>query len=231
MGFLIEKELEFLCEKLAEPSRPFVVILGGAKVSDKIEVITALLEKADSLIIGGAMAFTFLHAQGYGMGRSLLEVDKSDLALEILAKAKAKGVRILLPSDTRVTREFREGAETKVTSVYEDGGEIEEDWEGIDIGDVTIKRFCDEVATAGTIVWNGPMGVFEISSFSEGTRKVAEAVAQSEALTIVGGGDSVTAVKKYNLGERMSFISTGGGASLELLEGKDLPGVAALTNL
>ena len=231
MGFLIEKELEFLCEKLTEPSRPFVVILGGAKVSDKIEVITALLEKADSLIIGGAMAFTFLHAQGYGMGRSLLEVDKSDLALEILAKAKAKGVRILLPSDTRVTREFREGAETKVTSVYEDGGEIEEDWEGIDIGDVTIKRFCDEVATAGTIVWNGPMGVFEISSFSEGTRKVAEAVAQSEALTIVGGGDSVTAVKKYNLGERMSFISTGGGASLELLEGKDLPGVAALTNL
>ncbi|HBM76903.1 MAG TPA: phosphoglycerate kinase [Verrucomicrobiales bacterium] len=231
MGFLIERELEFLCDKLAAPSRPFVVILGGAKVSDKIEVITSLLEKADSLIIGGAMAFTFLHAQGHRMGKSLLEIDKTDLALEILAKAKAKGVRILLPSDTRVTREFREGAETKVTKKYEDGGEIEEDWEGIDIGEVTIERFCDEVATAGTIVWNGPMGVFEISSFEKGTKKVAEAVAESEALTIVGGGDSVTAVKKYELGERMSFISTGGGASLELLEGKELPGVAALSNL
>ena len=165
------------------------------------------------------------------MGKSLLEIDKADLALEILAKAKAKGVRILLPSDTRVTREFKEGAETKVTLKYADGGEIEEDWEGIDIGDDTIGRFCEEVATAGTIVWNGPMGVFEISSFAEGTKKVAEAVAESEALTIVGGGDSVTAVKKYDLGERMSFISTGGGASLELLEGKDLPGVAALSNL
>ena len=231
MGFLIERELEFLCDKLETPSRPFVVILGGAKVSDKIEVITSLLEKADSLIIGGAMAFTFLHALGHKMGKSLLEIDKADLALEILAKAKAKGVRILLPSDTRVTREFKEGAETKVTLKYADGGEIEEDWEGIDIGDDTIGKFCEEIATAGTIVWNGPMGVFEISSFAEGTKKVAEAVAESEALTIVGGGDSVTAVKKYDLGERMSFISTGGGASLELLEGKDLPGVAALSNL
>jgi len=231
MGFLIERELEFLCDKLSAPARPFVVILGGAKVSDKIEVITSLLEKADSLIIGGAMAFTFLHAQGHQMGKSLLEIDKADLALEILAKAKAKDVRILLPSDTRVTREFREGAETKITPKYAEGGEIDEDWEGIDIGDDTIARFCEEIATAGTIVWNGPMGVFEISSFEEGTKKVAEAVAKSEALTIVGGGDSVTAVKKYDLGESMSFISTGGGASLELLEGKDLPGVVALSDL
>ena len=231
MGFLIERELEFLCEKLASPERPFVVILGGAKVSDKIEVITALLEKADCLIIGGAMANTFLHAQGYSMGNSLLEGDKSGLALDILSKAEAKGVRILLPVDTRMTREFKEGAETKVTAPYSEGGEVEDGWEGIDIGDRAIEEFCSEIAAARTIVWNGPMGVFELDSFEKGTREVAQAVADSGALTIVGGGDSVTAVKKYNLGDSMSFISTGGGASLELLEGKELPGVAALTDI
>ena len=231
MGFLIERELEFLCDKLESPERPFVVILGGAKVRDKIEVIAALLEKADALIIGGAMANTFLHAQGHRMGNSLLEADKSELALDILAKAEAKGVRILLPADTRATREFKEGAETKVTAPYAEGGEVENDWEGIDIGDLAIEEFCAEISAAGTIVWNGPMGVFELNSFEKGTKAVARAVADSGALTIVGGGDSVTAVKKYNLGDSMSFISTGGGASLELLEGKELPGVAALTDV
>ena len=231
MGFLIERELKFLCDKLESPERPFVVILGGAKVSDKIEVISALLEKADALIIGGAMANTFLHAQGHRMGNSLLEADKSELALDILAKAEVKGVRILLPADTRATREFKEGAETKVTAPYAEGGEVGDGWEGIDIGDLAIEEFCAEIAAAGTIVWNGPMGVFELNSFEKGTKEVARAVADSGALTIVGGGDSVTAVKKYNLGDSMSFISTGGGASLELLEGKELPGVAALTDI
>lgn len=229
MGFLIERELEFLCEKLESPERPFVVILGGAKVSDKIEVITALLEKADSLIIGGAMANTFRRAQGFEMGKSLLEEDKLELALEILAKAEAKGVKILLPADTRITEEFKEGAATKCTPAYADGGGVDEGWEGIDIGDRAIEEFCAEVAKARTIIWNGPMGVFEIDSFQAGTKAVAEAVATSGALTIVGGGDSVTAVKKYGLGDAMSFISTGGGASLELLEGKQLPGVVALS--
>lgn len=229
MGFLIERELEFLCEKLESPERPFVVILGGAKVSDKIEVITALLEKADSLIIGGAMANTFRRAQGFEMGKSLLEEDKLELALEILAKAEAKGVKILLPADTRITEEFKEGAATKCTPAYTDGGGVDEGWEGIDIGDRAIEEFCAEVAKARTIIWNGPMGVFEIDSFQAGTKAVAEAVATSGALTIVGGGDSVTAVKKYGLGDAMSFISTGGGASLELLEGKQLPGVVALS--
>ncbi len=218
MGFLIERELEYLCDKLENPERPFVVILGGAKVSDKIEVITALLEKADCLIIGGAMANTFLHAKGHRMGGSLLEADKSALALDILSKAEAKGVKILLPADTRITREFKEGAETRVTAPYAEGGEVEDGWEGIDIGDVAIREFCAEVAGAGTIVWNGPMGVFELSSFEKGTKALAQAVADSGALTLVGGGDSVTAVKKYNHGGSMSFISTGGGASLELLE-------------
>jgi phosphoglycerate kinase len=231
MGFLIERELEFLCDKLANPESPFLVILGGAKVSDKIEVITALLEKADSFLIGGAMANTFRKAQGHEMGGSLLEADKLDLALEIIAKAKARGVKFLLPADTRITREFKDGAETKVTAPYAEGGGVDEGWEGIDIGDKAIEEFCAEVARAKTIVWNGPMGVFEINSFEKGTRAVAQAVADVEAVTIVGGGDSVTAVKKYGLEDRMSFISTGGGASLELLEGKELPGVAAITTV
>lgn len=231
MGFLIERELEFLMEKLEEPERPFLVVLGGKKVSDKIEVITALLDKADAFIVGGAMAYTFLKAQGYEVGKSLVENDKLDLALEILAKAKEKGVKFLLPVDSRTTQEFEDGAETRVSSPYAQGGGIDADWEGIDIGDASIGEFCAEVAKAKTIVWNGPMGVFEMSSFEKGTKSVAEAVADVDALTIVGGGDSVTAVKKYNLGDAMSFISTGGGASLELLEGKELPGVTALTDV
>ncbi len=231
MGFLIERELDFLCEKLVDPGRPFLVILGGKKVSDKIEVITALLEKADVFIVGGAMAYTFLKAQGFEVGDSLVEEEKIGLAREILSKAADKGVKFLLPADSRVTKEFREGADTKVTEAYSAGGGIADGWEGIDIGDRAIEEFSAEIRKARTVVWNGPMGVFEMSSFEKGTREVARAVAASNALTIVGGGDSVTAVKKYDLGDRMSFISTGGGASLELLEGKKLPGVAALTDL
>ena len=231
MGFLIERELEFLSKKLESPERPFLVVLGGKKVSDKIEVITALLEKADSFLVGGAMAYTFLKAQGHEVGDSLVEDDKLELALEILAKAKEKEVTFLLPADSRLTQEFKEGAETRVSTPYRDGGSIEAGWEGIDIGDQAIEEFCAEVGRAKTIIWNGPMGVFELTSFEKGTKEVAQAIAEADALTIVGGGDSVTAVKKYNLDDAMSFISTGGGASLELLEGKELPGVAALSEI
>jgi 3-phosphoglycerate kinase len=230
MGLLMERELEYLDGKLQDPEKPFLVIMGGAKVSDKIQVITALMEKADAFLIGGAMANTFRKAQGYKTGNSRVEADKLDLALDILAKAEAKGVRFLLPADTRVTQEFREGAETQVTAPYEHGGETPDGWEGIDIGDVAIAEFCEEIAKAKTIIWNGPMGVFEIESFARGTLAIAEAMAKSDAVTIVGGGDSVTAVNQFGLDDKMTFISTGGGASLELLEGKILPGVAALTD-
>lgn len=230
MGFLMARELEYLVEKLANPARPFLVIMGGAKVSDKIQVITALMEKADAFLIGGAMANTFRKAQGYETGGSRVEADKLDLALEILAKAEAKGVRFLLPADTRITREFKEGAETKSSGIWGQGGATPSDWEGIDIGDQAITEFIKEIANAKTIIWNGPMGVFELDAFGKGTRAVADAMATSDAVTIVGGGDSVTAVNQYGLESKMTFISTGGGASLELLEGKTLPGVAALTN-
>jgi 3-phosphoglycerate kinase len=228
MGFLIELELEYLHGRLETPERPFLVIMGGAKVSDKIQVITALMEKADAFIIGGAMAYTFRKAQGYTTGGSRVENDKLELALDILRKAEEKGIRFLLPADTRVTQEFREGAPTEVTGIYGQGGGIEDGWEGIDIGDAAIAEFKTEIARAKTIIWNGPMGVFEIDSFATGTKAIAEAMAASTAVTIVGGGDSVTAVKKFGLEDQMTFISTGGGASLELLEGKILPGVACL---
>ncbi len=230
MGFLMERELEYLDGKLQNPERPFLVIMGGAKVSDKIQVITALMEKADAFLIGGAMANTFRKAQGYQVGNSRVEADKLDLALDILALAKSKGVSFLLPADTRVTQEFKEGAETKVTDPYEKGGFTPEGWEGIDIGDVAIEEFTAEIAKAKTMIWNGPMGVFELDSFAKGTKAVAQAMADSSGVTIVGGGDSVTAVNKFGLDDQMTFISTGGGASLELLEGKELPGVAALSN-
>ena len=230
MGFLMARELEYLVGKLESPEKPFLVIMGGAKVSDKIQVIGALMEKADAFIIGGAMANTFRKAQGYDTGNSRVEADKLELALEILANAKAKGVRFLLPADTRVTQEFKEGAETKCTAPYEDGGATPEGWEGIDIGDVAIDEFVAEIAKARTMIWNGPMGVFELDSFAKGTRAVAEAMAANDGVTIVGGGDSVTAVNKFGLDDKMTFISTGGGASLELLEGKALPGVAALSD-
>jgi 3-phosphoglycerate kinase len=229
MGFLMERELEYLVGKLENPERPFLVIMGGAKVSDKILVINALMDKADAFLIGGAMANTFRKAQGYHTGNSRVEADKLDLALDILKNAEAKGVRFLLPADTRVTQEFKEGAETKCTEPYEKGGETPDGWEGIDIGDVAIGEFVEEVAKAKTILWNGPMGVFELDSFAKGTKAIAEALAANTGVTIVGGGDSVTAVNKFGLDDKMTFISTGGGASLELLEGKQLPGVAALS--
>jgi phosphoglycerate kinase len=229
-GFLLDRELEYLDGKLQNPEKPFLVIMGGAKVSDKIQVISKLMEKADAFLIGGAMANTFRKAQGYNTGNSRVEADKLDLALDILAAAEAKGVRFLLPADTRITQEFKEGAETKVTGVYGQGGETPEGWEGIDIGDVAIDEFVAEVAKAKTIIWNGPMGVFELDSFAKGTKAIAEAMAANTGTTIVGGGDSVTAVNKFGLDDKMTFISTGGGASLELLEGKVLPGVAALSD-
>jgi 3-phosphoglycerate kinase len=229
MGFLIESELEYLEVKLQNPERPFLVIMGGSKVSDKIQVISALMEKADAFLIGGAMANTFRKAQGYETGDSRVESDKLDLALSILAKAKEKGVEFLLPADTRITQEFKDGATTQVTGIYGQGGGVDAGWEGIDIGDVAIKEFEAEIAKAKTIIWNGPVGVFEIENFAYGTKAIAEAMAKSDAVTIVGGGDSVTAVNKFGLDDKMTFISTGGGASLELLEGKTLPGVAALS--
>ena len=231
MGFLMARELEYLHGKLQNPERPFLVVMGGAKVSDKIQVIAALMEKADSFLVGGAMANTFRKAQGYKTGNSRVEADKLDLALDILEKAKAKGVKFLLPADTRVTQEFKDGAETKVTGEYSKGGETPDGWEGIDIGDLAIQEFSEEIAKARTIIWNGPMGVFEIPSFAKGTRAIGEAMAKSDGVTIVGGGDSVTAVNQFGLDDDMTFISTGGGASLELLEGKVLPGVAALTEV
>ncbi|RFC47403.1 MAG: phosphoglycerate kinase [Verrucomicrobia bacterium] len=227
-GFLIERELEYLAGKLENPARPFVVIMGGKKVSDKIEIITSLLPKANTFLIGGAMAYTFLKAQGHQVGKSLVEADKLDLALDILKKAAEHNVRFLLPVDSRHTAEFKEGAETQVCAPFSEGGFIPADREGIDIGDRAIEVFKAEIASAGTILWNGPMGVFEIEAFAKGTRAVAEAVAASSAVSIIGGGDSVTAINKFGLGDRVTFMSTGGGASLELLEGKVLPGIAAL---
>ncbi len=228
MGFLMERELKYLREELEDPARPFLVILGGAKVSGKIDVITALLEKADSFIIGGAMANTFLKAQGVPIGESLVEDEKLDLALEILKQAEQQGVRFLLPANGLETDEFKAGAATRETPRYGPGAGVSEGWQGIDIGQEAIVEFKDEIAKAKTIVWNGPMGVFEIDEFAKGTEAIARAVAASGATAIIGGGDSVTAVNKFGVADQMTFISTGGGASLELLEGKELPGIAAL---
>lgn len=230
MGFLMARELEYLVDKLDHAERPFLVIMGGAKVSDKIQVISALMEKADAFIIGGAMAYTFRKAQGHEVGKSLVENDKLDLALDLLKQAEDKGIRFLIPADTRITQEFKEGAETRVIAPYAEGGSIPADWEGIDIGDQAITEFSREITSAKTILWNGPMGVFEIDTFAAGTKAIAQAVAESDAVSIVGGGDSVTAVNKFGVDDQMTFISTGGGASLELLEGKQLPGVAALSD-
>ena len=231
MGFLMERELEYLDGKLQNPERPFLVIMGGAKVSDKIQVITALMEKADAFLIGGAMANTFRKAQGYQTGNSRVEADKLDLALNILAMAKEKGVSFLLPADTRVTQEFKEGAETKVTDPYDKGGFTPEGSEGIDIGDVAIDEFCAEVAKAKTMIWNGPMGVFETGFLRQGH----QGDRRSDGRQPTASPSSAAAIpslrlNKFGLDDKMTFISTGGGASLELLEGKELPGVAALTN-
>lgn len=225
MGLLMEKELKYLIDELAEPKRPFIVILGGAKVSTKITVIKSLMEKADTILIGGAMGYTFAKSEGIETGKSLVEADKLDLAREIVGLAKQKGVKLLLPVDSLQTQEIKAGAATRTT----DGRAISEGWEGVDIGPGTIELYKEEIASAGTVLWNGPVGIFEIPDFAKGTRALAEAIAESNAVSIVGGGDSVTAVKQFGLADKMTFISTGGGASLELLEGRELPGVAALT--
>ena len=230
MGFLIERELEYLEGKLENPEKPFVVIMGGAKVSDKIEVLSKLMEKADTFLIGGAMANTFLAAEGYDLGASKIEGDKLDLAREILAAAKAKGVKFLLPADVRVAMKFEDGAETFCTAPFAEGGKVPEGGMAIDIGDKAIEEFSAIIKDAKTVLWNGPMGVFEMDCFAKGTKEVAEALADSSAISIVGGGDSVTAAKKFKVQDKLSFCSTGGGASLELLEGKVLPGVGALTD-
>lgn len=230
MGFLMERELKYLKGELEKPEQPFLVVLGGAKVSGKIGVIKALMEKAETILIGGAMANTFWKAQGVPVGSSRVENDKLDLARELLALARQKGVNFLLPVDALETQEIRAGAPTKNTGrVLPDHG-IRDGWQAVDIGHATIALFKDEIAKAKTILWNGPVGIFEIPDFAEGTFALAEAIAQSKAVTIIGGGDSVTAVKQAGLADKMTFISTGGGASLELLEGKELPGVASLTD-
>ena len=227
-GMLMEKELEYMGKALTEPSKPFVAILGGAKVSDKIEVIDNLLGKVDALLIGGGMAYTFLKAKGQEIGKSLVEADKIDVAKEALAKAEAKGVRFLLPVDHVLADKFAPDAKTQL---FSGDGPFPADWMALDIGPETIKLFSEEIAEARTIVWNGPMGVFEMPAFAAGTTKVAKAVAKnSEAISIIGGGDSVAAVKQAGVADQITHISTGGGASLEFLEGKKLPGVEALTN-
>ncbi len=226
MGLLMEKELKYLQGELANPARPFVVILGGSKVSDKIGVIKSLMEKADVFLIGGAMAYTFDAARSISVGNSRVEADKLDLAREILDLAKARNVKFLLPVDSIETQEIKAGATIRATK--ERAG-VSDGWMGVDIGPVTVERYKVEIARAQTVLWNGPMGIFEIAEFSNGTFSVARALAECEGISIIGGGDSVTAVQQSGLAEQMTFLSTGGGASLELLEGKVLPGVAALT--
>ena len=223
-GYLIQKELEFLGNAVNNPVRPCVAILGGSKVSSKISVINNLLEKVDTLIIGGGMAYTFMKALGHSVGDSLLEADYIDYAKEMMAKAEEKGVKLLIPVDTVVAQEFSNDVPFK-TAV---AGTIEDGWMGLDIGEKTIALYKDALKDAKTVVWNGPMGVFEMSNFAKGTNAIAQMLAELDAVTIIGGGDSVAAVNQAGLGDKMSHISTGGGASLEFLEGKELPGIAAL---
>ena len=226
-GFLIKKELAYLGEKTANPERPFTVILGGAKVSDKIKVIDALLEKADTIIIGGAMAYTFALAEGRTVGESLSEVEHIETAKAALEKAKAKGVRFILPADNLAVKDLDFGAGSFSDSQYFEGN-IEDGWEGVDIGPKSIELFKEAVASAKTVLWNGPMGIFEIDACNKGTFAVAETIAGSDAISIIGGGDSVKAIKMSGFSDCVTFMSTGGGASLEFLEGRELPGVSAL---
>ena len=223
-GFLIEKELKFLGNAINNPERPFVAILGGAKVSDKIGVIDSLLDKVDTLMIGGGMAYTFFKAQGYNVGNSLCEVEKTDLALEEMKKAKEKGVKLLLPIDTKIGKEFKPDTESKTVAWTE----IPDEWEGFDIGEKTIEMFKKELQNAKTVIWNGPLGLFEFDQFAIGTNEIAKTLADLDATTIIGGGDSAAAVTKAGLADKMTHISTGGGASLEFLEGKKLPGIECL---
>jgi len=225
-GFLMAREIDYFDRALISPDRPFLAILGGAKVSDKIPAIENLLTRVDALLIGGAMAYTFLHARGVAVGSSRVEMDLTDLSRELIERAAARGVDLVLPLDHLCGREFDEATEQRTT----DGVEIPDGWMGLDIGPRTIESFRERIASAGTVIWNGPLGVFEWDRFSRGTRKVAEACVGADALTIVGGGDSAAAAKKFGLVKRFSHVSTGGGASLALLEGKELPGVAVLTD-
>ncbi|HLR34323.1 MAG TPA: phosphoglycerate kinase [Tissierellales bacterium] len=226
VGFLVQKEIEVMGKALDNPDRPFLAILGGAKVSDKIGVIENLINKVDSIIIGGGMSYTFLKAKGLEVGESILEADKVNLARELMKKAEEKGVELLLPLDIVVAKEFKN--DTKFKTVKSD--EIPVDMMGMDIGEETIKLFSDAIRKSKTIVWNGPVGVFEMANFKEGTDAIAKAMAETDGITIVGGGDSASAVEKAGFQDKMTHISTGGGASLEFLEGKALPGIAAISN-
>jgi len=225
-GYLIQKEIGVMGKALADPARPFVAILGGAKVSDKIGVIQNLLDKCDTLIVGGGMAYTFFAAKGFAVGNSLCETDKIDLAKEMMAKAEAKGVKFLLPIDNKLGKEYDENTDSR----YVDSDNIPDGWMGLDIGPKTIELFSNAIKGAGTVVWNGPMGVSEWKNFAAGTEAVAAAVAESGAVSIIGGGDSAEAVERLGFGPKMTHISTGGGASLEFLEGLELPGIACLMN-
>lgn len=225
-GYLIQQEIGVMGKALADPARPFVAILGGAKVSDKIGVITNLIDKVDTLIIGGGMAYTFMKALGHSIGDSLLDAENVELAKEMMAKAEAKGVKFIIPVDNRVGKEYKEDTENMVVP----SDEIPDGWMGLDIGPKTEKLFADALTDAGTVIWNGPMGVSEWDNFASGTIAVATAVANSGAISVIGGGDSVAAVTKLGFADKMSHISTGGGASLEFLEGKELPGIAALND-
>ncbi|PLX84762.1 MAG: phosphoglycerate kinase [Desulfuromonas sp.] len=225
-GLLMEKEIRYLGQALANPRRPFVAVLGGAKVSDKITVIENLLAKVDTLVIGGGMAYTFLKAKGYGIGTSLLEEDKLGLARDLMAKAAAQNVELLLPVDHVVAKAFKADAEHRTCG----NDDFPSDWMGLDIGPKTVETYAGALKKAATVVWNGPMGVFEFKAFSTGTFAMAEALAQSRGVSIIGGGDSVAAVNQSGLNDKMTHISTGGGASLEFLEGKALPGIVALSD-
>ncbi|MFO3718119.1 phosphoglycerate kinase [Anaerococcus sp. ENR1011] len=224
VGFLIEKEIDVMGKALENPEHPFVSILGGAKVSDKIGVIENLITKVDTILIGGGMAYTFLKAQGKEIGKSLLEEDKMDLALELLDRAKENGVEILLPEDVVIADDIAPGVETEIVDI----DSIPVDKEALDIGPKTAEKYAEKIKAAKTVVWNGPMGVFEIKEFSNGTNKVANALAEADATTIVGGGDSALAIEMADLKDKITHVSTGGGASLEFLEGKDLPGISAI---
>ncbi|AGN37986.1 phosphoglycerate kinase [Bacillus paralicheniformis] len=226
-GFLMEKELEVLGKALSNPERPFTAIIGGAKVKDKIGVIESLLEKVDNLIIGGGLAYTFVKALGHEVGKSLLEEDKIELAKSFMDRAKEKGVNFYMPTDVLVADDFSNDANTKVVPV----SEIPSDWEALDIGEETRKTYADVIKNSKLVVWNGPMGVFELDAFAKGTKAVAEALAEAkDTYSVIGGGDSAAAVEKFGLADKMSHISTGGGASLEFMEGKELPGVKALND-
>lgn len=226
MGFLIEKEVSFMGKALEAPERPFAAILGGAKVSDKIAVIENLMDKVDALAIGGAMAYTFLKAQGYKVGTSLVEDDKLELAKSLIEKAANKNVKLLLPIDHQIAAEFKEDAVSKIT----EGADIEDGFMGMDIGPKSVELYSETLKNAKTIIWNGPMGVFEMAKFAEGTKQVAKTLSEADAITIIGGGDSAAAVEQLGYGDKMTHISTGGGASLEFLEGKVLPGIDVLDN-